>query len=152
MTARLHVIGAPTSAGAYAPGQERAPAATRAAGLITGLVARGVDVLDHGDVPGFRWIVDRTDPRAMHAAAAARVARAVADGVAQAVADGGRILVLGGDCTVELGTVAGATRDSDDVGLVYIDLDADLNTPDVDTFYTAGVEGYLDYPVVELAK
>jgi N-ethylmaleimide reductase len=31
-------------------------------------------------------------------------------------------------------------------------LDADLNTPDVDTFYTAGVEGYLDYPVVELAK
>lgn len=31
-------------------------------------------------------------------------------------------------------------------------LNADLNTPDVDTFYTAGVEGYLDYPVVELAK
>ena len=30
---RLHVIGAPTSAGAYAPGQERGPEALRAAGL-----------------------------------------------------------------------------------------------------------------------
>jgi arginase len=37
--------------------------------------------------------------------------------------------VLGGDCTVELGTVAGASLDSDDIGLVYIDLDTDLNTP-----------------------
>jgi hypothetical protein len=30
---RLHVIGAPTSAGAHAPGQERGPEALRAAGL-----------------------------------------------------------------------------------------------------------------------
>jgi hypothetical protein len=38
--------------------------------------------------------------------------------------------VLGGDCTVELGTVAGASVESDSVGLVYVDLDVDLNTPD----------------------
>jgi arginase len=37
--------------------------------------------------------------------------------------------VLGGDCTVELGTVAGASRDGSRVGLVYVDLDTDLNTP-----------------------
>jgi N-ethylmaleimide reductase len=30
-------------------------------------------------------------------------------------------------------------------------LDADLNAPDPDTFYTAGAEGYLDYPVLEPA-
>jgi len=129
MTAPLHLIGAPSSAGAYAPGQERAPAAIRAAGLLTILAARGIDVVDHGDVPGVRWHVDRAEPRAMNAAAAAGVARAVADEVALALADHGQVLVLGGDCTVELGTVAGATRDTDDVGLVYIDLDTDLNTP-----------------------
>lgn len=39
------------------------------------------------------------------------------------------VLVLGGDCTVELGTVAGAIRDQSRVGLAYVDLDADLNTP-----------------------
>src|SRR5688572_28300729 len=41
-----------------------------------------------------------------------------------------RVLVLGGDCTVELGTVAGALRGTQSVGVVYIDLDTDLNTPE----------------------
>jgi arginase len=40
------------------------------------------------------------------------------------------VLVLGGDCTVELGTVAGALRGTQSVGVVYIDLDTDLNTPE----------------------
>ena len=33
------------------------------------------------------------------------------------------VLVLGGDCTIELGTVAGALHEAESVGLVYIDLD-----------------------------
>lgn len=129
MTARLHVIGAPSSAAAYAPGQERAPEAIRAAGLLARLADRDIDVVDRGDVAGFRWRVDRAEPRAMNVEVAAGVARAVAEQVAQALADGGAALVLGGDCTVELGTVAGATLDTVDVGLIYIDLDTDLNTP-----------------------
>jgi arginase len=44
-------------------------------------------------------------------------------------AGGSNVLVLGGDCTVELGTVAGASRATPDVGLVYIDYDTDMNTP-----------------------
>ena len=40
------------------------------------------------------------------------------------------VLVLGGDCTVELGTVAGALSQEENIGLVYIDLDTDLNTPE----------------------
>jgi arginase len=51
------------------------------------------------------------------------------DSLKKALGDGGAVLVLGGDCTVELGTVAGALRSTNDVGLVYIDLDTDLNTP-----------------------
>jgi arginase len=130
MTGRLDVIGAPSSAGAYAPGQETAPAALRAAGLLASLAARGVAVTDRGDVPGFRWRVDRSNPRAMNAEAAAGVARGVALRVAEGLAEGAAILVLGGDCTVELGTVAGASLNADDLGLIYIDLDTDLNTPD----------------------
>jgi len=53
----------------------------------------------------------------------------LADTVATAFADDTNLLVLGGDCTIELGTVAGGLRDGSSVGLVYIDLDADLNTP-----------------------
>ena len=49
----IAVIGAPTSAGAFAPGQEDAPAALRAAGLVEALGAS-----DRGDTPRFRWRVD----------------------------------------------------------------------------------------------
>jgi arginase len=126
---RLDIVGAPSSAGAYAPGQERAPRAYRAAGLPGFLEERGIAVTDRGDVPGFRWRPDREHMRAMNADAAAGVASAVADQVAAGLSDSSALLVLGGDCTVELGTVAGASRGTPDVGLVYIDYDTDMNTP-----------------------
>jgi arginase len=126
---RLAVIGAPSSAGAYAPGQERAPAALREAGLLDRLRDLGIDVLDLGDTESVRWHVDRGSPRAMNASAVARTARSAARLVEKALGNGGAVLVLGGDCTVELGTVAGALQSTDDLGLVYIDLDTDLNTP-----------------------
>ena len=129
MFKRLAIIGAPSSAGAYAPGQEKAPAALRAAGLPAYLAARGITVDDHGDVPGFRWRADRVNPRAMNVNAASTVAKATAERVACALAADAAVLVLGGDCTVELGTVAGALRETQSIGVVYIDLDTDLNTP-----------------------
>src|SRR5512134_3166050 len=120
MSNRLVIVGAPSSAGAYAPGQEKAPAALRASGLLECLAARGITVDDRGDVSGFRWRADK----------AATVAEATAERVASALAGDSTVLVLGGDCTVELGTVAGALRGTQSVGLVYIDLDTDLNTPE----------------------
>jgi arginase len=66
----------------------------------------------------------------MNASAASTVARATAERVASALAADAAVLVLGGDCTVELGTVAGALRGTHSVGVVYIDLDTDLNTPE----------------------
>jgi arginase len=66
----------------------------------------------------------------MNADRAAEAARATANQVAAAVAEDEAVLVLGGDCTVELGTVAGELSASENLGLVYIDLDTDLNTPE----------------------
>ena len=129
MLKRLAVVGAPSSAGAYAPGQEKAPTALRAAGLLESLTARGITVDDHGDVSGFRWRADKVNPRAMNVSAASTVAKATAERVASALAADAAVLVMGGDCTVELGTVAGALRETHSIGVVYIDLDTDLNTP-----------------------
>jgi arginase len=129
MFKRLVIIGAPSSAGAYAPGQEKTPSALRAAGLPGLLAARGITVDDHGDVSGVRWRADKGNPRAMNVHAASMVAKATAERVASALAADAAVLVMGGDCTVELGTVAGALRETQSIGLVYIDLDTDLNTP-----------------------
>jgi arginase len=120
----IAVIGAPTSAGAFAPGQEDAPAALRAAGLVEALGAR-----DRGDTPRFRWRVDHDEPRAMNAAAVVEGVRAVAAEVEEVLRAGGLPLVLGGDCTVGVGTVAGAIAAGADPRLVYLDLHPDLNTP-----------------------
>ena len=65
----------------------------------------------------------------MNATSVARVVQSAASVVGKTLGEGSAALVLGGDCTVELGTVAGAMRSTDNVGMVYIDLDADLNTP-----------------------
>lgn len=58
------LIGVPTSAGAFAPGQEQAPAALRAAGLVTLLEQAGLGVTDHGDRAVWRWRPDRSSPGA----------------------------------------------------------------------------------------
>jgi arginase len=139
MSGDLTLIGAPSSAGAYAPGQEKAPAALRAAGLVALLQSAGWRVIDAGDVPGFRWRVDRDQPRAMNSGEAAAVAHSVAERAAAAFAQGSKLLVLGGDCTIELGTVAGALTTTQNIGLVYVDLDTDLNTPESTT------DGALDW-------
>jgi arginase len=66
------------------------------------------------------------------------------------MAAGDAALVLGGDCTLELGTVAGALRGEDSVGLVYIDLDSDLNPPEHSdgALDWTGVAHLLDLPDV----
>ena len=123
----IDVIGVPSSMGAFAPGQERAPAALRNAGLIERLGASGFDVRDHGDAEVQRWFPDRDHPFAQHVEAVRDVALDTAMRVAAA---DGFALVIGGDCTIELGTLAGLqARDGGRVGLLYFDLHADMNTP-----------------------
>ena len=139
MSGRLALVGAPSSAGAYAPGQERTPGALRDVGLLGALRDAGWAVDDRGDVAGFRWAPDPEDPRAANAGVAARVAGDVAEVVRGALSDGAsRALVLGGDCTVGIGAVAGLVGRGR-VGLVYLDLHADLNVPD------ATLDGALDW-------
>jgi arginase len=136
--AALTVLGVPTSAGAFTPGQERAPAALREAGLVTELEARGVEVRDLGDSPVWRWRPDRERPRAQNLDAVAKIARETA-GRVEAAAGDGPLLVLGGDCSIELGVLAGQLAQDDSVGLVYLDLHPDLNTPE------SVVEGTFDW-------
>jgi arginase len=120
------LIGVPTSAGAHHAGQDRAPAALRAAGMLDRLQAAGVRISDAGDLPESIFVVDHEHPRARNLAAVVSVARTVADAVATQVAAGRRPLVVGGDCTITLGVIAGFRRVRPDVGLAYVDGDADL--------------------------
>jgi arginase len=126
---QLAIIGAPSSAGAYSPGQEKTPDALRDAGLISFLDEEGLTVLDKKNVSGYRWKVDKENKRAMNVDQVYSVAKVVAGKVHESLAENNKVLVLGGDCTIELGVVAGCLESSDNIGLLYIDFDTDLNTP-----------------------
>jgi arginase len=119
------LIGAPSSAGAYAPGQELAPRRLREAKLVTKLEKLGVAVRDRGDLSSRRWSPDRSSRRAQNVAEVTATIDEVRTAVAACLADGELPLVLGGDCTVGLGTIAAL----DKPGLVYLDLHADMNVP-----------------------
>jgi arginase len=125
----IGLIGAPSSAGAYAPGQERTPEALRETGLLRDLADRGVDVHDRGDTPHWRWAPDRESPRAQNSAAVAGTIEAVAAEVGAALDDGELALVLGGDCTVGLGAVRALAAEPG-YGLLYLDMHSDMNTPE----------------------
>jgi arginase len=126
---RVVLIGAPTSAGAHHAGQDLAPAALRGQGFADRLAVAGVTVEDRGDVAGAVFAVDYDNPAHRNLGAVVRVARAVADAVAEARRAGSVAVVLGGDCTITLGVVAGVQRVDPSAALAYFDGDADLGTP-----------------------
>jgi arginase len=129
----LGVIGVPTSAAAFAPGQEKAPQALREAGLLECLGRQGVSVHDRGDRTMWRWRPDREHRWAQNADKIIEIVQDTARRVIAAAEEGEVTLVLGGDCTVGIGTVAGhvraAERAGERVGLIYFDTHADLNVP-----------------------
>jgi arginase len=127
MSRRLVLIGAPTSAGSYAPGQEAAPRVLRELGLVEALRAAGRDVVDAGDGPLQVWRPDRENPRTMNLPQVVESVQAVASAVAEAINADADVLVIGGNCTVALGVLS-ALR-AGESGLLYVDRHFDLNTP-----------------------
>ena len=123
---RVTVLGVPTSAGSHNPGQEKAPAAWRAAGLIGELQAAGLDVEDRGDLEATPYRPVEPDGGLRDTDRVAEVIGRVAAEVAAIRAAGRLPLVLGGDCTITLGALDGFGGG----GLVYFDGDADLTTPE----------------------
>ncbi len=135
---QVTLIEAPTSAGGYSPGHEDGPRALIDAGLVERLEGAGVAVRRGGQVSAFRWRPDPHSPRAANASAVIDRAGQVAELVRSAPVQD-TVVVLGGDCTVGVGTVAGLVHRSERPGLVYVDRHADLNVPE------STVDGALDW-------
>ncbi len=123
------MIGAPSSAGSYAAGQEAAPRVLRERGLIEQLRAAGRDVVDDGDGPFHVWKADHDHPRAQNVSAVIASIEAVTRQVGAALDAGCDALVIGGNCTIALGAVSALATRFAEPGLLYLDRHFDLNTP-----------------------
>ncbi len=112
-------------AGDRAPGRVRAPRVLRELGLV-----ERIDGDDLGDVLSPPYQDFKCPPaRPRNEQGVASYSRALADYVARGMADGKFVLVLGGDCSIVLGTLLGAGRRAQQVGLAYLDAHADFATP-----------------------
>lgn len=126
---KIALIGAPSSAAAFAAGHERAPAALRAAGLVERLTAAGYEVSDLGDCAPRAFAQDDEHPRARNLAEIVAGLNDLRPRVEQAVKTGALVIVLGGECVQSMAVIAGARRYYRHVNLLWVDRDADLNTP-----------------------
>ena len=128
----IAIVGAPSSIGIrpYPTGQarqlDRAPETLRALRL-----AKRLGAVDMGDVlpPRYRDYI-RPQGRARNEQEVADYCVALGERVAAATANGRFALVLGGDCSIVLGSLLGARRTAGGaVGLAYVDAHADFATP-----------------------
>jgi arginase len=126
---KIALLGAPTSAAAMSAGHEGAPAALRSAGLIDRLRSIGYEVADLGDDPPQLYQPDDESPRARNLPRVIAALEALKPRVEMAVKSSALPVILSGDCSIALATVAGARRYFRNISMIYFDRDADLNTP-----------------------
>jgi arginase len=110
------------------------PSAIRYAGLTAAIERTDVESVDDGDVGVVRTRgrdpdSDSEGERAKHLDEIRECAVELSDQVAEACADGAVPLVLGGDHSVAIGSVTGASRDAS-TGLIWFDAHGDFNTPE----------------------
>ncbi len=131
-TSRVDVIGVPMDLGASRRGVDMGPSAIRYARLYDRLRELGIpEVLDHGNlaVP-IREGLEAIDSSAKYIDVIERVCEDLAQFVEESVRSGGLPIVLGGDHSIAMGTLAGLTRARNAApGLVWIDAHADINSP-----------------------
>ena len=131
---KVAVIGAPMDLGAGRRGVDMGPSAVRAAQLQARLTALNYLVEDLGNIDVVQPEAIQSEPStprflAEIAASCGRLARLVE----KAAGDGQFPIVLGGDHSIAIGTIAGMSKhyrkQKKKIGVIWIDAHADMNTP-----------------------
>jgi arginase len=127
----IAVVGAPLDLGQSRRGVDMGPSAIRYAGLREALEAIGREVVDLGNVASPEpESLAVSDPAARFLPEILDACAGLAAVVERSVRDGRSPLVLGGDHSVAIGTLAGLAAAAGRVGgVIWIDAHGDLNTP-----------------------
>jgi arginase len=127
----IEIVGAPQDLGQSLRGVDMGPSAIRVAGLVDRLNGLGFAVVDRGDVSCCSMAThEEGDPKARFASAVAQDAETIADQVDDVVAGGNFPLVLGGDHSIAIGTLAGLARHDPRQAIIWVDAHGDFNTPE----------------------
>ena len=132
----VEIVGVPMDLGGFRRGVDMGPSAIRYAGLRRTLAGLGYRVSDRGNIR----VQDRDETEEIehghgashthHSDEIIRAAGELATVVADIVRSGSIPVVLGGDHSIGMGTIAGLARAGHRVGVIWVDAHGDINTPD----------------------
>ncbi len=132
---KITLIGVPLDLGAGRRGVDMGPSAIRVADIHARVRALGYEVTDRGDIAVvIQETNDPGDPRLKYLKEIRHTCEAVRDEVDAALGEGMMPVVLGGDHSIAMGTIAGVSRHyrrlDERIGLIWFDAHGDMNTPE----------------------
>jgi arginase len=138
------LMGVPLDLGAGRRGVDMGPSAFRVAELNERIAELGYDVLDLGDLPvAIQETHGAGDPRLKYLKEIKDVCEKLRDRVYEARKKGQVPLVLGGDHSIAMGSIAGMAKlhreRKEKIGLIWFDAHADCNT--VETSPSGNIHG-----------
>lgn len=127
---KLAILGAPLDLGAARRGVDMGPSAIRYAGLAEHLETLGLDVTDLGNVEAeLPEIASVHDKHARYLPEILAACSQIAERVRDIAAQGQMPIVLGGDHSIAMGTLAGLHAAHGLGGVLWVDAHGDLNRP-----------------------
>jgi len=162
MSLRIRIIGVPMDLGQNRRGVDMGPSALRVGGLQQRIKQLGHHVEDIGNIP-VKQPEEQPygEKRAKYLQEIAETCRGLAAMTERTVAEGIVPLVLGGDHSIAVGSVAGAAahfhKQGKRIGCLWLDAHGDMNTPEsspsgnVHGMPLASIIGYGAPELVELA-
>lgn len=127
----VHIIGMPINHGADKPGSNLGPDKFRDMGIESALKNLGYDVRDLGNIE----VADVTEEHKYKQHASLKYYDVIVDAntklafkVYESISQGNFPLVLGGDHSLGIGSIAGVSKAVKNLGVIWIDAHGDLNT------------------------
>jgi len=135
MTKKATIIGVPMDLGAGRRGVDMGPSAIRIAGLNQAIALLGYEVKDTGNLSVHPpEAVQELNRRARYLPQIAAAAEELSVKVEAALEEGALPVVLGGDHSIAIGSVAGLAsyyrKRGKRIGIIWLDAHADSNTPE----------------------
>jgi arginase len=135
MKKKVKIIGVPMDLGAGRRGVDMGPSAIRVAGINQAIAFQGFDVVDAGNVHVHPpEAMTQPNPRARYLKEIGEASEELAQMVEAALSEDAIPVVLGGDHSIAIGSVAGVSsyyrKQGQKIGIVWLDAHSDVNTPD----------------------
>ncbi|KSU77336.1 MULTISPECIES: arginase [Fictibacillus] len=128
----ITLIGVPMDLGQTRRGVDMGPSAIRYAGIVERLKDIEYNVLDFGDIeiarPG--TIEETIETNLKNLEEVASASENLAQAVSNVIQENRFPLVLGGDHSIAIGTLAGISNHYENLGVIWYDAHGDLNTAD----------------------